>query len=222
MATSYPFKPITTNGLVTYIDSTNGKSYSGGSYAHDIVGYSFGPLNNGVGYFNGSFQFDGVDDIIEFPDVYDVNGSSKLTISFWTKLNSTTGGLVNYWWDSNPNGGGIEIEIFSSIVYIAFYSNSYFYTNEVVPTGDWTNFNITYDGDNIESDRVKLYVNNTEYSLSVSGTIPSTIQDGEHLKIGRINDRYISGLIPTVMVYNRVLSTDEMFLNYGALKNRFI
>ena len=47
MATSYTYKPIVIDGLVTYIDSFNHKSYLPGStYSQDIVGQFVGDLNN--------------------------------------------------------------------------------------------------------------------------------------------------------------------------------
>ncbi len=222
MATSYPFKPIVTDGLITYIDAINRKSYNGGTQSTDIVCLSIGSLNNGVDYSNGSFILDGIDDFIEFADVYNINGLSELTISFWVKPINNTGGFVSYWWTEDPNGGGIEIEIYNGIIYIAFYSSIYFYTNQVVSIDEWCHYNVIYNGNAGDVDRIKLIINNIEYSLSYSGVIPITIQDAKSLKIGVINDRYINALIPNTMIYNRVLTSDDILQNYNALKNKFI
>lgn len=80
MATSYPFKPIVTDGLITYIDAVNVKSYNGGTQSTDMIGMSIGSLNNGINYSNGFFILDGIDDYMEFVDVYKINGLNKLTI----------------------------------------------------------------------------------------------------------------------------------------------
>ncbi len=222
MATSFPFKPIVTDGLITYIDAINIKSYNSGTQSVDMIGLSTGNLNNGVGYSNGSFILDGIDDFIEFVDVYNINGLSELTISFWTNTSSNTSGFVSYWWTEDPNGGGIEIEIYNGIVYIAFYSSIYFYTNQVVSINDWCHYTIVYNGNVTDADKVKLIINDVEYNLSYAGIIPTTIQDAKSLKIGVINDRYASASIPNTMIYNRALTSDEILQNYNAQKNRFI
>ena len=151
MATSYTYKPIVIDGLVTYIDSFNHKSYLPGStYSQDIVGQFVGDLNNGTSYdaSTKSFVFDGVDDMISFYDI-NVNGYDKITINFWVNLSNDTGGLVQYWKDSDANGGGIEVEIYSGTIYIAFRSNEYFYTLDPITIGVWSNYTVVYNGQSV-------------------------------------------------------------------------
>ena len=111
---------IVMDGLIVSIDAGNLRSYSGsGSSAFGLVGGIGGTLVNGVGFTstnNGSFIFDGTNDIINVPGI-DINGSFTIGIYFLGTNNTTTniivgkyaGGSTDFWLGTTNSGGPYKI-----------------------------------------------------------------------------------------------------------------
>ena len=79
----------------------------------------------------------------------------------------------------------------------------------------WYHVAFVYDGDGATNpDRLKIYVDGEEKTLSFMGTIPSLLQNSSaSVKIGKFGgtlDRYFNGTIDDVRIYNRALSEAEI------------
>ncbi len=158
---------------------------------------------------------------------FDPNGVSNFSVSSWFRNGNDTGGLVT-WLLTSASDYGIEMELYSGSIYIAFSSSDYgVYYYGVV--GQWVNLSYTYDGGGVSNDdRLKLFINGTQVILNFGGTIPSTINTSgaKDLTIGLIRSgvgyRYIQDRVGQVLVYKSTLSVDDVRRNYNALKTSFI
>ena len=233
MATSYTFKPIVTNGLVLYLDSSNSKSYNGGTYSYSLKDNYLGQLINGVGYDN-SLTFDGVNDFINFDDDVRLDGFSEYTLSTWVYMNSLSGtyNAIFHKWGSGGYAYFLGIwNGFGSNNQVVVGENNF--TNTGGETGAYGTvsnsslsinvwYNITYTS--TISNR-KCYINGILDKSDVNNWRGGNIINSSYnLKIGTHADapEYTNCKINSIAIYNRALSDDEVLQNYNALKNKFI
>ena len=243
MGTTYHNKPIVTDGLVFYVDAANKISYPRtGTIVTDIIGNTTGSLTGAGGSNNtpqweningGIFDFDGTDDYINYGNASYLNGLSNFTLSCWFKLNTAADNktIVSDWYYNNTPFGhfGLETDDASGSTFgLRFFikatsdgGSNWVKTSTILSENTWYNVVFTYN-----SGTVVCYVDGSSVSLTINGTIPTTLtnQDGD-LSIGRFGgmlDRIWNGKINLIQIYNSTLSASEVFQNYNALKNRFI
>ncbi len=243
MATSFPFKPIITDGLIFYIDAINNKSYIGsGTSSYDMVDLKLGDIKNGTTFNNGFFDFDGIDDYINFGDVFDFDGSTPFSISTWVKTSYNTtaqGTIVSKSkgvtpWTGYVFGFNICTSTFQDIGKIGFTvvddsTPSYVVIRRqsVNPINDglWHNAVITYDGSKLRSGML-LYDNGliTTMTNYDSSSFVGSLSNNINLEIGaRDGAQYNSEVsIASTAIYNKALTEAEVLQNYNAQKNRFI
>ena len=100
MATSFAFKPITTNGLVLYLDAANTKSYpgSGTTWIDLTTNRNNGTLTNFSNpspqtildsAYGGSILFDGVNDYVDLSTKLRFS-NRDITYDFWVKSTDNT------------------------------------------------------------------------------------------------------------------------------------
>jgi hypothetical protein len=217
---------------------------SGNGNNATIVNAAFNSSNNGTIYL------DGTDDYVNFGNILNnvLSGNTKFTISVCTKVDqiaNVSHHLLSKSGDSNfsenqrqfiflhRTNGKLEF-----IYYGAANASIYrlIRANDVtILSGNWYNFTITYDGSqsgNNGLDRVTLYQNAQSLPSSIVNsagtltTIPSTTARlGLGAQIGaNVNNTPIhesTGLFSNCMIYNRVLSANEVQQNYNALKGRY-
>jgi len=99
MATSYPFRPIVTDGLIYYVDVANIKSYTYSTYIKDITNnVGDGNLINGAtfSYYNsGNILLDGIDDAISLDNDASYFGALGTgTIDIWVKASNSQPNLT--------------------------------------------------------------------------------------------------------------------------------
>lgn len=230
---------IVRDGLVLHLDAANKKSYPGtGTVWKDLSGNgNDGTLVNGVGYSSdnsGSMTFDGVNDYVSFAsNCYDVplNGTiTELTIDAWVYWNSfPLNGIdeIVSWWETGTqpftdgflgvtctsNGGGTNI-------------------NPMIRFGDnWSNTGSSFTAStdvnkwwNIVA--VKTSNNAYVYRNSIlSATKGSSLIWGFNnvLNIGRQHSagEYINARIPSIKLYNRALTSQEIRQNFEATRGRY-
>jgi len=227
---------IIRNGLVLHLDTINLDCCDrvGSSIVNLVEATGIGTLTNGAIFnsTNGSIDFDGVDDFIEFPlpQTFDPNGFTRYSESVWFKNNTDTGGITNFY-----NGPvmdlGLELEIYFGDVYVAFSQSAYAYFTYGI-TGSWVNFSYTYDGAGAtNADILKFYVNGVQVSLTFFGSMPSSIDTIttpiDSYMIGVVRPgfgnpyRYFQGNIAHILTYNTTLSAADVKQNYDATKNWF-
>jgi Neuraminidase (sialidase) len=220
------------DGLVLYLDVANPKSYPGSGTAwNDLTGKNGGTLVNGVGYTSdngGAMVFDGVNDFIDvgINNNLSLNNGGTISIFFkWLSYNGTS------WSNTLIGRGG------SSWVNHHYILFKHFNTNRLhLSVSDGNNFlgssgpRSTFD---IELDKIynvtitidnplkKMYINgifNTQVSSAIMPiSTPSTVS------LGRTGDSiyYLDGYIYNTMIYNRVLSEEEIKQNFNSTRGRF-
>ena len=218
---------IATEGLAFHFDAANRRCFPGsGTTIYDLVSGLGGTLYNGVSNSQSPspyFDFDGSNDYIGFPKLDVLNGKTSFTFSVFC---SREGGFfaINQG-TSYPES--TFLSLYNSTVYFSLSANSgsqaygYYFNNF---TG-YRHFVAVFDGSQTgNSNRLKMYENGVQQSLSFSGTIPNiTTTTGTEFEIGAIkyNSYYTSSSISIIQIYNRALSALEVKQNYNALRDRY-
>ena len=220
------------DGLVLCLDAGDRNSYQSGSLSwFDLSGNNnSGSLVNGPTFNTGSFGsivFDGVNDYVEIntnPILPGVSGS----VSVWFSISNTTnntvgnGGYCEIVSKHNPgtsfNGWAITATTSSLSSFIKDGStNWYLTTGSVIIPNRWYNAVITFQSNS----SLMLYTNGILSDSRSVGVLTTNINP---LRLAISVDTfwaYFQGQIATTLIYNRVLSAQEVLQNYNAQKSRF-
>lgn len=228
---------IVTNGLVLNLDAAKRDSYSGsGTTWNDISGGNFsGILTNGPAFDKGgigNINFDGVNDYVtnigSISTFSFIQNTGIFTISSWLKINSF--GSASYFLGNNDgttNGKGFYLgypgsggRLWLSITYgvsgqtTLNLNRSNFFTDN-----NWVL--VTCVGNGVNS---QFYKNGISFDTANDFGTFSTGDSSKVLSIGRVNNlnsSYWNGNVATVQIYNRALSSSEVFQNYNSTKGRY-
>jgi len=218
------------NGLVFYTPYCgNANDIGTGSHTGSVNGATLSTdrfLNP-----DSAYTFNGTNNSINYGQVPDVLGNDSLTVCFWLKHPVHS----NYQYDvvlSNVGvlgqGGGYQFYIhnasgklrfeyrYSTTATTGYVSN----WNTVVPTNTWTFYTATYRKAGALG-VVYLYRNGVldgsfSYANPMDFTVPGALRIGTN--IDTTLQRYFSGQIDDIMVYDRVLTVPEI----GQIYNGFI
>ena len=222
---------IVPDGLIFALDAANTRSYPGtGNTTYGITGGVNGTLVNGVGFTslnNGSFTFDGSNDVIDLGDNFDMGLSS---FSFCTYFKATAvSGLQGIFSKSIATNAASRYALFilSSKIY-PFMSMGGADVNTpstlTISANTWYHVVAVYD----RTDKLALYINgNFDSSTTITQFIADDFQASHIFRIGSYSDAsnnaayFLSGSIPQLLIYNRALSATEIMQNYNATKGRF-
>ncbi|MEK6888412.1 MAG: LamG domain-containing protein [Candidatus Aenigmatarchaeota archaeon] len=175
-----------------------------------------------VGRTNSACSFDGIDDNITIDHSSTINLSSQLSVSLWVKLNQLKNHnfLVAKGYDNSEN---YEIYVNSAGQVMGewrFASGRATCVNSVdnLQTDVWYHIAVTYN-----NSVCKTYINSVLKNESfISGDIltnsrPIIIGAEETSAGGFISARFANGTIDEVVIYNRSLSSEEVYnlYNYG-------
>ena len=222
---------IATSGLVLYLDATNENSYSGsGSTWHDlspnqndgiISGTTFNS-NGGEGFIFGgsssdyitvaddtSLDMDNNQMTISYQITPDLNGSNwSPVIQKGVSATDCGAGTLNYYTWYGNNDLKIDFEGNSDL-----RGQLYNATSDDISNGKKIMITITID----QSNAVKTFINGElKHLLNHSGQVLGPATNGP-LVIGYCPDP--SGKISSIMVYDRALTSQEVFQNYDALND---
>ena len=220
---------IIADGLVFNMDAANRASYPRtGTTVTDTTHNNIGTLSSITfeSTNNGVFNFDGVDDRIDFG-----NASSRListspyTFSAWVKITDNNN-IQTVLSTTNGSDSGYKLEINTGL---AGYTNITFYNQsdtkrikcDFSSYNSWQNIVVVRNG----TSNNKIYVNtipqtlttNTENLANPSSTFPLVIGAQYYTSYYR----NLNGEIGNIQIYNRALSANEVLHNYNALKGRF-
>ena len=219
---------IVTDGLVFTVDAANEQSYpETGATATDIIKNTTGTLsgpnapNNTPQWENtngGVFDFDGVDDHIDYGNITECNfGSGNMSVSSWIKTDTIASGNVDIIGIGANGGTRIRLQRRAAKLggYIDSTSANSLTGGTTINTSNWYNGCITKVG--------------TTFTIYLNGSIDGTISiSGNFTDIEVIvgayfggGSNYFDGSIGPVQIYNRALSAAEVLHNYNALKSRF-
>jgi hypothetical protein len=215
MATRYNYTGgIVTNGLILNLDAAKTDSYPGtGTTWRDLSGNSNngtltnGPTFSGIGK-QASIVFDGVDDYVSIPLF---SFTSDFTVTFFERI---TGGIIGNNQGVIGNvGSGDDINHFNG--YIRMYNRD-LNADAIVATSP-TNLNIWYNWVFTRSGATyRIYKNGI-----VDATSTYLIFSWDISAIGSGNAGYFRGNIPSIQIYNRALSAQEVTQNFNALRGRY-
>ncbi len=198
-----------------------------GEIAHDSTGTNDGTIYGATwttGQINGALSFDGVDDYVDIPydSSLDINASQGITLSVWIKLNSYPDsahqGPIFGLFDSTGAGTKNYLAIMKStygnvIAWDQWPTTPYGWIESIRPDLDkWYHVVVIED-----SSYRAIYING---SLDVSDNTPETYEGNppDTIRIGCRADAwapfYFDGSIDEVIVYDEVLSAQEIKLLY--------
>jgi len=214
---------VVTDGLVLALDAADTNSYPGsGTTVYDISSsQSSGNIESDPTFSSnngGYFDFDGIDDVIDFR--FDQNGPdltlSTITVSAWVNFDSATWVM----------GNGRQFRIRLNGTAIGFWirelndgsTNELTSPSSTMSTGEWGNIVGTYDGTN-----QKIYHNGVEVASTNPG-LGFLDAGSNNLTIGESyygSNVLFNGKLSVASIYNRALTASEIKQNFNALRGRF-
>jgi len=203
-----------------------------------------GNKNNGTVYnsvptisgkYNGAYNFDGTGDYISATDT-SLDLSSNFTVECWFKPSviDTTYGLLSK--DAKPSTShaytlefGLEVRYEGGINFIRFIIGStttwWWYcvdSTTTVSLNNWYHVIAVFDGTTM-----KLCINGVEEAAEVKD-ISRYSDSGQPFRIGRHDDvnglggpTYFNGVIDELRIWDRGLSSDEVYQQYISNLNKF-
>jgi hypothetical protein len=217
MANYYGTPAIVTDGLVFAVDPGNDQSYVSGSLdTFSLVGSQTGSLENSIGWSpnnQGSWEFDGGDDNINFGLGSSFLPSAPFTVDIWVRQDDNdtcffyscnTPSMMTYYSVDKlyfDGGAGDDGQ------YITFIRDT-----------NWRNI-IWVNPATSGADDDSYYIDGVSVASVAAGGVSS---QGDFLLGGRYSGLMLGGAIGNVKIYNKALTAAEALQNYNATKNRFI
>jgi hypothetical protein len=219
---------IVTNGLSLFLDSGFIPSYkkSGNTWTDLSFSGKNATLINSPSFIDstqGLLLFEANSN--QYATTEDLGTLSNFTVNCWFYLNTLPQSnkyptLVCNTYDlvSKLNFSlGVNEIPWTGRIAGGFFNSSWYNASGFTPTvNTWTNACVSYDGSNI-----KLYKDGELFSSASTST--AAITSGQGVRIARRWDDndYIDGYIPIVSVYNRALTSEEIYQNYSVIFPRF-
>jgi hypothetical protein len=180
----------------------------------------------------GSLIFDGASDYVDHASLGSI---SDFTVLLWFYPQSVTNYEnvldCNYSYNGTTGNIGPRLEIDSSAELEWIYSNitdnnNVFYRQRVttnLSSNTWHNAAITYSS---SSNTSVTYYNGSSSGSSRTGSATGFVEEMVNLNIGRGFhlggvERYFTGKVSSVLIYNKALTASEILQNYNATKGRF-
>jgi hypothetical protein len=213
MAVQHSYGKMVTDGLVLYLNAADANSYVSGSTTwYDLAGSNNGTLLNGVAYTGsnfGSLVFNGVD-----VDAKVLFSSYNFPTTYTKFIFFSTNDFVSRNLLSSITPVDHALYLTAGTI-SAGHNASYRRVQTPISTNQWYSTAVTYDNNTNE---MKLYLDGVLKSTSTAGTLlpGGTYKIGEHS-----SNQSFNGRIPVVLLYNKVLTQEEIFQNHNATKTRF-
>jgi hypothetical protein len=218
---SYPFTatPILYGGVAYYkLDETTGNaidSIGGNTGVNTNVTYAVGKINNGA-VFNGSSSK------LVLPNI-GVSGSIARTWSAW--INTTTISVQQCLFTSGVDS---PLTLFSAYINTAtsgnggiyiYLSGEDYYAASLISINTWHNVSIVYDGGELSTSTIHLYVDGVSKTLTQNGSSGGALNTtNSGYKIGLdVGDLWsFNGKIDEQGIFNRALSQVEITALYNS------
>lgn len=229
------------DSLYYYLDASNPKSFTGGTYIQDLSKFqnSGGTLIGGALYSpsnKGCITFDGVDEYISLDKniAFTSNAISKYSFSFWfspsvlisaantniymifeAQNTAIFGATDNYVQIVPAEGGRISFSTFNTS------SNSLTTTTNVWEANKWYNVVCTYDS---AISRKSIYVNGVLENSNTSFGCFFNTRNAFSLCVYSFpsNQYFFPGRIGNFLLYTKTLTATEVLQNYNAKKYKYI
>lgn len=221
LAAHWPLDDVTSTGpMLDESQNQNNGSYSASSISGTgKVGSAWNDLNGGQS--------------ATAPDSASLPAGSSMTISAWVNSsNLSNQRAIVTKWDYAVAGGGQgewalqlapaagELRMFVSAGSGDDGGNYVDTTNAGITTGTWNHVSVVYDGVQAASNRIKIFVNGSQKTTTIGGTIPATLYAAgtNPVTIGNFPglSRFWGGSIDEVKLYERALTANEVKAEYDA------
>lgn len=229
--------PIATEGLVFSIDSNNVVGSTAPTTTQNIFnGTQSGSFINGCSIIDGDYEFDGVDDRIEFPLIPDIDFDKNDLFTYELWYNAASSSVeVLYSTTKTDSSGGISIQMINGKPRFVIHSNeniARFNTRIVddLPTlNEWHQVVFVKNASGLDlSTALLIYVDGVLVNSTVDNNlmmVTDTIQSGQPSWIGSrqfgASPLPYEGLISKLCVYDRAIDANEVIQNYVSQKDRF-
>jgi hypothetical protein len=193
-------------------DSPTQKDSSGFGNDGTVVNATF----NSSGYFNGAYEFDGVDSTaITLPNL-GISGSQSRTVEFWIKPETENRLTAPFF-----SGGSGTRKIFEVALDVNADNDIYIATSGadvktgggVINENQWNHIVVTYNGGNINTTNLLIYHDGILQNTTFSGTQGLANTSDTNYAIGKDTltaGRVVNGTIDEVNIYPRALSAAEV------------
>lgn len=219
---------IVTDGLMTYLDAANLRSYPGsGSIWYDLNNNINFTLQNSPVFIpnsaGGSIGFTAAN--AHYATSSSLPVLTTWTIEAWFFETGVSSGTYPAIIAEAFNGSSLNFALFNPNYTAGSYKlqtgyyvspNWYWTTTFTITQNRWHHAVGTYDGVN-----VKLYVNSDLQLSTASSTVPTRSNSGIYLMRRWDAAEYYGGQLSTIKIYNRALSAQEVLQNYNATKRRY-
>ena len=226
---SYPNVP-NTDWLEVYYDA---KDLADGSITtvDDLTpsGTNDGTPTN-VTVSDGAFVFNGTDSRIS-SSIPQSAGAYVHTAGLWYYTNDDPATLGDYIYPLGSGGtnSSPSIQISSGKLYISFMSNYYEIpvSSAGIVSKQWVHIFYSYDGSATTSNSVSVYINGVKMSMSgpigASAGTALSLGANPQLRVGcsYSNGSVVNGSIANFRLFNRALSSDEIYQLYAYQKEYF-
>jgi hypothetical protein len=230
---SYPNVP-NTDWLEVYYDGQDYTADTDFDQANEVLDKSGNNLNGsqtgGVGFDTTykAFTFDGVNQTITLSDV-GISGGQALSMSGWLKVNSA-GEVARMGIGTYTAARCMYFTVGNSVsaYYIVCNAHNNVYAGTFIPN-TWIHVNMVYTGaaylgGYISGTTLLLYINGKLQTPSTpaAGTTPLNLPSPCPLRLGRgIDGGYKAGSIANFRLFNRALTSDEIYQLYAYQKEDF-
>jgi hypothetical protein len=157
-------------------------------------------------------------------------GAYVHTISLWFWMDTTAGGnrCIFTIRGSESTGRQIALIINQDTTTVGFkydfYGSDVRHYDPSVVANKWMHVTLTYSGGNNTVDSKEIYLNGIKLNVTTSGTSPLNLTGTENLIIGgNLNSSNASfeGMVANFRMFNRVLTSDEIYQLYAYQKEYF-
>lgn len=174
-----------------------------------------------------SLLFDGVDERVEVGSISELLNVASFTISGWVKYNSFTTGQ-NRWlgfFDSFTNCITFSVSNVGKVYFlICNGSTAYGYINvtNTITLNNWFHYSAVYDGSGVtNADKLKIYINGSNQTLTFSGTIPATSPtiSASNMMLGSRDtstQENTDGYIDEVSIFDYALTSGQVSTIYNS------
>lgn len=219
-------------GLVAYwsMDEASGTRADSTANGYDLsdnntVASASGKINNAADFTPGNSEW------LNVADNNDFDFSTTFSLQAWINIDNLAIdlGIVTKWdyqtqgsWGyQTDQGNNDEIMMFVADALDDAGDNRGRTTDANLSADTWYHTIWLYDGSLAAANRLKCYINNSQKTLNIEGTIPTSLQNSTaDVRVGTwggtLSGRYFDGLIDEVGLWNRVLTTDEISSLYNS------
>ena len=216
--------PILEDGINTYVDAGNRSSYpNAGAVWGDLSGLARNatlintPTYNGS--FNGVLDFNGTTQYATIGALPATFFQGSWTFQCWVKFdNIVERCLLSAGTTSNNNG--LHLIVRNNDWIFGMFNNDMVVTSPDPATGVWYFTTWTYT--NVSPFTKQFYINDALIQ-SGNGNAYGGSGNNELARIGwgGFNGYYFDGMMGLALIYNRVLTKEEITQNFNATKNRY-